>query len=229
MVLKGNAAWRLLTHHQPNGRSPALEKGGYLARRARGPCAKGDYLQGADGFEKKRSLGAANPPPAIRLVPRPCKGRIYARAGAHCFLASTKALARVLLVHSFAWVGYTLGPAAHCLMYCKTTAVVLLHNCRFNRTVAINRAGRQPALLSALYKGGGPLRLRNGGGLGAAIPGAVFLYPPRTNNHPQSTLPFWRQQTICHKTIQQKGHHPCTTKPPETVTSNTLPIISEKT
>ena len=28
MALKRNAAGGLLTHHQPNGRSPALEKGG---------------------------------------------------------------------------------------------------------------------------------------------------------------------------------------------------------
>ncbi len=34
MALKRNAAGGLLTHHQPNGRSPALEKGGYVARRA---------------------------------------------------------------------------------------------------------------------------------------------------------------------------------------------------
>ena len=30
MLLRGNAALRLLTHHQPGGWSPALAKGGYM-------------------------------------------------------------------------------------------------------------------------------------------------------------------------------------------------------
>ena len=45
MALKGDAVWGLLTHHQPNGRSPALEKGGYIRRiPGQGPLCKKETI-----------------------------------------------------------------------------------------------------------------------------------------------------------------------------------------
>ena len=63
--LKGNAALRQLTHHQPCGWSPALEKGGYTLGLM--PIA----------FCRYKGIRPAYPLSALckRTVPRPCKGR----------------------------------------------------------------------------------------------------------------------------------------------------------
>ena len=70
MLLKGDAALRLLTHHQPGGWSPALEKGGYtlglapIAFQYKGSSPRTVYPPFARAGVSMRSMGGGLAAPA---------------------------------------------------------------------------------------------------------------------------------------------------------------------
>ena len=71
-ALEGKRSRGLLTHHQPNGRSPALEKGGYVARRAGALVQK--EARHPPALEEKRSRGLLTHHQPIGWSPALAKG-----------------------------------------------------------------------------------------------------------------------------------------------------------
>jgi hypothetical protein len=138
----------LLTHHQPIGWSPALAKGGYML----GPSAH-------------------------------CRLSVFAMTTVRCgytlgssahFFLGTRAIARVPYIRPLQGRG-TVAPAQW--WWVSSPGCVSLQGPAAAGPPSAQ--GLLPAVpLSALFKGGGPLPLRNGGGL--AAPGCVSIQSQRS-------------------------------------------------
>ena len=154
-------------------------------------------------------MAAPNPPPALRLVPRPCKGRIWhIRLTPWCKKVMDSRRQRIFPPagarvqdsnHHSAYISALFkGGIAARAQVCRTQTIIPLIYPLFSKEGLLRRtktAGLKPsfrlyirpfqrrdrragprlqdsnyysAYISALFKGGGPLRLRSGGRLAAS-------------------------------------------------------------